>query len=182
MGILIVLALVALVVILWFVRTYNNFISLREKLKNSKSQIAVQMESRWDALTNLIAATEKYSSYEKNTFKEIVDQRTRLSANADIGQIERAESQYAKAFSSLIALAENYPDLKASEIYKSTMDSVNSYEDKVRFARMTFNDSATMYNRTRQQVPANIVASIMGLEEEKYFELSENKNEMPKWS
>lgn len=177
-----IIAIIILVLIgLWGVTTYNGFVSLIERLKNSKSQIAVQMESRWDALTNLISATEKYSDYEKETLEEIIKKRSQVTMNSSLEEIEKAEDQFASAFGKIVALAEAYPDLKASEIYKKAMDSVNKYEDNVRYARMTFNDMATKYNRARKQVPKNIIASMMGLEEEKYFALSENKNQMPSW-
>ncbi|MDO5027758.1 MAG: LemA family protein [Bacillota bacterium] len=183
MGLIIALVVIVAAVGVWFLTTYNMFIRLRERLRNSKSQIAVQMESRWNALTNLITATGKYSTYERDTLKEIVDQRTKLTGSSDMGQIEKSESQFARAFSSIIAVAEAYPDLKASEVYKSTMDSVNKYEDNVRYARMTFNDMATKYNQAQKQIPANFVAAMMGLEEERYFELSqEHKADMPQWS
>ncbi len=177
-----IIAIIILVLVgLWGVTTYNGFVSLIEKLKNSKAQIAVQMESRWDALTNLISATEKYSDYEKETLEEIIAKRNQVTMNSSLDEIQKAEDQYSQAFGKIVALAEAYPDLKASEVYKKTMDSVNKYEDNVRYARMTFNDMATKYNRARKQVPKNIIASIMGLEEEKYFALSENKNQMPSW-
>lgn len=180
-GTIIVIVVIVLIVI-WIIRTYNMFVTLGERLENSKAQIAVQMESRWDALSNLIKATEKYSSYEEETLQKIVDQRTRLTSDSNMGQIEKADGQFSEALSSLVALAESYPDLKASEVYKSTMESVNKYEDNVRYARMTFNDMATKYNRARKQIPTNIVASMMGLEEILYFELSDNKDQMPSWS
>lgn len=177
-----IIAIIILVLIgLWGITTYNGFVSLIERLKNSKSQIAVQMESRWDALTNLISATEKYSDYEKETLEEIVAKRSQVTTNSSLDEIERAENQFSQAFGKIVALAEAYPDLKASEVYKKTMDSVNKYEDNVRYARMTYNDMATKYNRARRQVPKNIIASIMGLEEENYFTLSENKDQMPSW-
>ena len=177
-----IIAIIILVLIgLWGVTTYNGFISLIERLKNSKAQIAVQMESRWDALTNLISATEKYSDYEKETLEEVIKNRKQVTMNSSLDEIEKAEDQFASAFGKIVALAEAYPDLKASELYKSAMDSVNKYEDNVRYARMTYNDMATKYNRSRRQVPKNIIASIMGLEEENYFVLSDNKDQMPSW-
>lgn len=177
-----IIAIIILVLVgLWGVTTYNGFVSLIERLKNSKSQIAVQMESRWDALTNLISATEKYSDYEKETLEEVIKNRKQVTINSSLDEIQKAEDQFTSAFGKIVALAEAYPDLKASEVYKKTMDSVNKYEDNVRYARMTYNDMATKYNRARRQVPKNIIASLMGLEEENYFVLSENKSQMPSW-
>jgi LemA protein len=79
-------------------------------------------------------------------------------------------------------VAENYPDLKASQVYQDTLKNVDKYEQQVRQSRMIYNDTVTKYNRSVQSVPTNIIAGIFNFEQEKYFESSSDKSEMPSWS
>lgn len=162
--------------------TYNKFIKSQELVKNARAQIAAQIESRWDALSNLISATSKYSAYEAEVITNTVKNRQQLNSASSTGSLEESESTYQSSLSRLIAVSENYPDLKASEVYKSTMASVNKYESNVRLSRMTFNDTVTKYNRLIKVFPANIVANIAGFSQEGYLETSEGKKEMPGWN
>lgn len=82
----------------------------------------------------------------------------------------------------LFAVAENYPDLKASHVYQDTLKSVDRYEDQLRQSRMIYNDTVTRYNRIIQSVPSNIIASLFNFTQENYFEHTETKTDMPKWS
>lgn len=179
--IFIILLIIIGVGVFWYITTRNSLISLEERLKNAKSQIAVQIESRWDALSNLIQATQKYSDYEKDTIKEVVAARTRVSPSSAISDIQKSDADYNRAMTSIMALSERYPELKASEVYKDTMASVNKFEDNVRYARMSFNDMATKYNRTIKAVPTNIIANQLGLMPSEYFQGTESKQEMPQW-
>ncbi|MDD7542648.1 MAG: LemA family protein, partial [Peptoniphilaceae bacterium] len=85
------------------------------------------------------------------------------------------------ALTQIYAVAENYPDLKASSVYQTTMDSINRYEDNVRHSRMLYNDTVTKLNRTLQQFPTNIVAGMFGFRTMEYFQNSTEKAEMPQW-
>lgn len=160
---------------------YNQLVAMREMVGNAKAQIATQIESRWDALSNLMGAVGKYSEHEKETFEKIVQGRQQVSPNSSVEDLEQADAEFTGSLGRLIAVAESYPDLKASTLYQETMQSVNQYEDNVRMSRMTFNDMVTKYNRTIQMVPKNIVANIGGFSKEDYFEGTKEKAEMPMW-
>lgn len=170
-----------MVLVSFAIGAYNKLIKLKEMTQNAKAQIATQIQSRWDALSNLISAISKYSEHEKDTLKEIVESRSRVSRESTAGELEQAEDNFQQSFSKLIAISESYPELKASSVYENTMRSVNGYEKNVRLSRMTYNDTVTKYNRLIKTIPTNIVANIAGLESEVYFEAESNKTEMPEW-
>ncbi|NLI61996.1 MAG: LemA family protein [Methanosarcinaceae archaeon] len=177
-----VIVIIAVILILWVIRTYNMLISYRELVRNAMAQIGAQIESRWDALSNLIEATKEYAEFESNTLVEVVKQRKQITQMSTVDDVEKDTASFSSAFSRLLAVAENYPDLKTSQVYINTMDSVNSYESNVRIARMSYNDTVTKLNREIQMFPTNIVAKIFGFNQEKYFESTDTKKEMPKWN
>lgn len=161
---------------------YNQFVALAERVKNARGQIATQIESRWDALTNLISATKEYSKHESETLEKVIAQRASINENSSIEDIEKTDAQLNNVLGRLMAISESYPDLKASEVYKQTMENVTKFEDNVRHSRMIYNDVVTRYNRQLKQFPSNIIGSMFGFKEEQYFERSEEKGAMPVWN
>lgn len=184
MGILILVGsiiLIGIIMIGFFIGTYNKLINSREMVKNSRGQIAAQVESRWDALTSLIQAAKQYASYESETLESVVRQRSSLGSNMSPEDLNKSEEMFKSSLSRLIAIAEAYPDLKANEAYKQAMSSVDKYEKNVRLSRMSYNDTVTKYNRLIITIPTNIIASLMRFESEPYFEGTKSKEEMPSW-
>lgn len=175
--------IIAIVVILaiFVISNYNSLVRLREMVQNSMSNIAAQVESRWDALSNLIDATKKYSEHEAKVLSDITASRTGIDRDASASDVERDDDAFSKALGRIVAVAEAYPDLKASEVYKTTMNSVNTYEENVRMSRMIYNDTVTKLNTKIQTFPSNIVASMFGFSKEDYFKNSEAKTDMPSW-
>lgn len=181
MSILITIGIVLLVIVTIYILMYNKLVQTKEKVANSKGQIAAQIESRWDALTNLIKATEKYEKHEAETLNNIVEKRASITGDSSIKDITQADNSFQSSLSRLIAISEAYPDLKASDVYKQTMNSVDKYENNVRLARMTYNDTVTMFNSMVKTIPTNIVAKSMGYNQEEYFEASNDKKQVPTW-
>lgn len=175
------LGFIIIILILYMISTYNRFITLGERVVNAKAQIAAQVESRWDAVTNLIQATKKYATYEAETLDKIVHQRTQISKASSVETMEKDEASLNNVLGRLLAIAESYPDLKASSVYETTMQSINKYEDNVRYARMIYNDVVTKFNRLVKMFPSNIVATLFKFSERAYFEATETKNVMPDW-
>lgn len=173
--------IIFIILIMYIITTYNQFISLGERVVNGKAQIAAQLESRWDAVTNLIAATKKYATYEAETLDHIVSQRVQISQSSSIEAIEQDDLNLNNVMGRLLAVAENYPELKASNVYETTMESINKYEDNVRHSRMIYNDVVTKFNRLVKMFPSNLVASLFRYTEKEYFEATETKHAMPNW-
>ena len=176
-----IISAVVVIFQLWAVSSYNEFITARERIKNAMGQIAAQVQSRWDALTNLMEATKQYQAHEADTLRDVTAQRTAVGAGSSVAEVEADDALYSKALGSIRAVAENYPDLKASTVYLQTMSSVDQYENKVRQSRMIFNDSVTRWNRMVQQFPGNLLAGIFGFTTQDYFENEPAKAEMPQW-
>lgn len=179
---LIVLGIIVLLIVAWVISTYNSLISLRERVSNATAQIATQIESRWDAVKSLIDATKEYSKYEGETLEKITESRSSIGRNSSVSEMEKDQEQFNNVLGRLIAVSESYPDLKASNVYQSTMDSINQYENNVRNSRMIYNDVVTRLNRKIQVFPSNIVASMFNFRLGEYFEATETKGDMPSWN
>ncbi len=177
----IILIVIIVVLGFWVMSTYNSLITLRERVDNAKAQIATQIESRWDAIKSLIEATKQYSKHEADVLENVTAQRASLGKNSTVDQIENSEREFNSVLGRLIAVSENYPDLKASGVYQTTMGSINKFEDNVRNARMIYNDIVTRFNRAIKVFPASLIAGIFKFEERDYFEGTETKQEMPSW-
>lgn len=172
----------AVLLVLWGIGAYNRLVREREFVRNSMAQIAAQVESRWDAIKNMIEGTKQYSDYESKTLESITESRASLGRDASVADIEKDDALFAKAMNQLYAVAENYPDLKAAGVYQDTLAQVDKYEQQVRQSRMVYNDTVTKYNRTIQTVPTNIIAGIFQFVQEAYFESSAEKADMPSWN
>ncbi|NMA64979.1 MAG: LemA family protein [Clostridiaceae bacterium] len=177
-----IIVLIILVLIgFWGISIYNQLISSREFVRNSMGNIAAQVESRWDAVSSLIAATKKYSSHEAETLTNITAMRSKVDRSSEPSAVEKDDSLFEQAMNQLNLVVENYPELKADGVYIQAMEGINKYENKVRQARMVYNDTVTKLNRQVQQFPSSIVAGIFKFNQESYFQSSSDKSNMPKW-
>lgn len=175
----IIIVAVAALLVLWFVSAQRRLVSKEELCKNAMSQIGVQQSSRWDALTALAELTKSYNEHEYNTIKDVISQRADITSASSAKEVNAQEDMIGSALSRIIAIAEQYPELKANENYAKTMDSVNLYENQVRTSRMVYNDTVTAYNRIVRQFPDSIAASILGFKEKEYLQEIKAKSEMP---
>lgn len=181
MGIVAVIIVIILIIAFWVIKTYNQFVTFGERVTNGKAQIGAQIESRWDAVKSLIDATKRYSKHEAETLEKVVGQRVGVSQDSSIEQMEEVDNQLNNVVGRLIAISESYPDLKASEVYKETMESIDKYENNVRQARMIYNDTVTRFNRLVRMFPSNFVAMIFKFTTKEYFQATESKQDMPSW-
>lgn len=170
---LIILAIVAILVF-WAIGIYNRLVGLRNQVKNAWSQIDVQLQRRYDLIPNLVETVKSYMSYEKGTLEAVIQARNQAASARE--QLEKAggptegsikgllgaESALKGAMGNFFALAENYPQLKASENMKMLQEELSSTENKVAFARQAYNDQAMSYNTAQQQFPAVLVAATLG--------------------
>lgn len=181
MGIIIGLVILVVGIGFWVMSTYNRLVTVNERVDNAKAQIATQIESRWDAIKSLIEATKQYSKHEAEVLEGVTEKRASIGKNSSIEQMESAEREFNGVLGRLIAVSEAYPDLKASNVYQSTMASINKFEDNVRNARMIYNDVVTRFNRAIKVFPSNILAGMFNFKERDYFEGTESKQDMPGW-
>ena len=175
---IIIIAVIA-VIALWLVGAQRKLVSADELCKNAMSQIGVQQNSRWDALTALADLIKSYNEHEYKTIMDVIAQRTAVGRNSSAAEAAEQEAKISEALKQINVVVEQYPELKANDMYMKTMDSVNTYENQVRMSRMTYNDTVTKLNRMVRQFPDNIAASIFGFKEKDYLAEPQGKTEMP---
>ena len=180
-AILIILAVVLLAG-LWLVSAQRKLVSSDELCKNSLSQIGVQLNSRWDALSALVDLTKGYNEHEYNTLRDIIAQRTAVGRNSTAAEVNAQEEKISSVLRQINVVAEQYPALKASEMYSKTMEGVNQYENQLRLSRMTYNDVVTKYNRLVRMFPDSIAAALFGFRAKDYLQEPSGKTEMPSMS
>jgi LemA protein len=169
MGWIVVLVIIA-VVVFWAVGAYNRLVGLRNRFRNAFAQIDVQLKRRYDLIPNLVETAKAYMKHERETLESVIKARnTAVSANAaasaDPGSasaiqgLVAAEGALSGALSRLFALAEAYPDLKANQNMMQLTEELTGTENKISFARQSFNDAVMTYNTASQQFPTNVIAS-----------------------
>ncbi len=179
---LIIIIGVIILLVLWFIATYNKLIGLRNKKDDQWSQIEVQLKRRADLIPNVVETVKGYAKHEKGTFEEVIKARnTYLEAKTPEAEI-KASTGVSNALSKLFALAENYPELKANQNFLSLQNDLKDTEDKISYARQFYNDSVLTYNNKVEMVPSNIVASLTGFKKGTFFEVEEKDKEAPKVS
>ena len=176
---IVILALVALLV-LWGISVQNKLVQSDELCNNALKQINVQQVSRYDALQALVKLTREYASYESETLQKIIAQRKiTASPNPTVEEINANEEALKAVSAKLIAIAEQYPDLKANQNYQQAMADIKQYEENVRLARMTFNDTVTKFNNQVRMFPGSVVAGILGFAKRDYLAEDTSKKDYP---
>ena len=193
-GIVLVLLVMVGLALLFGVGVFNSLVTLRNRYKNAFSQIDVQLKRRYDLIPNLIEVAKGYMAHERTTLEAVVQARNqavtaqqRASANpgdpAAMTGLSAAEGQVSGALGRLFALAESYPDLKANQNMLALQEELTSTENKVAFARQSFNDAVMNYNTQREVFPASVIATLAGFAPAQLFEIeSPKEREAPKVS
>lgn len=163
MKLYIILGILA-VIIIWFICTLNKFIYLRRRIDRSKSLIDVYLKNRFDLIPNLVECCKGYSNYEKNTLTEIDKLRSSYEKNNDEESGEKLNNHYKK----LVALIENYPELKAGENFLNLQKNLEKVESEIAASRRIYINDITRYNTLTKSIPANIIAKIFNYEELSY--------------
>lgn len=172
-----ILLIVIVILVLWFISTYNGLIKLRNKVKNQWSQIDVQLKRRFDLIPNLVETVKGYTKHETETLEKVIKARnTYLSATTPEEQM-KASGELSGVISKLFALSEAYPDLKANTNFMDMQNSLKDTEDKISYARQFYNDSVMKYNTKIETVPTNIVAGMFNFKEEAFFEAASEEKE-----
>jgi LemA protein len=169
------LALLALALIL----LYNRLVRLRNRVDNAWSQVDVQLRRRYDLIPNLVETVRGYASHERATFEEVTAARTRAQAAQSVEEQAGAENVLTAALGRLFAVAEAYPELRASENFQRLQDDLTETERTIAVARQVYNDTVLTYNNAIQTIPANIVAGAFGFHVKPFFEVEEPVREAP---
>jgi LemA protein len=178
----IVLAIIV-VVVLFVIAIYNALVRLRNQVDNAWSQIDVQLKRRHDLIPNLVETAKGYMKHERETFEAITQARAAAMGAKNVTEASKAEGQLADALSKFMLVVENYPDLKANQNFLSLQEELTSTENKIAFARQSYNDQVLFFNNKIQMFPSNIVAGGFGFTKRDFFEVeSAAEREVPKVS
>ena len=170
---LIILIIIA-ILISSILSLYNNLVKARNKVKQAESNIDVCLNQRFDIIPNLVECVKGYSNHEESILTEVANLRT--AYNRQPSNIKNAENLNNK-MNQLIAVAENYPELKANEQYISLQRSLTQLENQLQAARRIYNNEVTNYNNKIEVVPSNIVANLFGFEHAQLFDIDEQMKE-----
>jgi len=183
---LIILAILALAV-LWGVKSYNGLVGKDEAVKTAWSQVENTYQRRADLIPNLVATVKGYAEHESETLQAVVEARSKATqttvndlSEESIANYQKAQSELSGALSRLIAVVENYPDLKANENFLDLQAQLEGTENRILAARNDFNAVAKDYNTSVRRFPANIVASLFKFNTKGYFEADESAKTAPK--
>ena len=177
------------VLALWVVNVYNTLVEQEETVESAWSQVENQYQRRADLVPNLVATVKGYASHEQETLEGVMEARAKATqitidpSNATPEQLaayQKAQGELGQALGRLMAVAENYPELKANENFLSLQSQLEGTENRCTIARQQFNEQARQYNTIVRRFPGNIVAMIFGFEKKPYFEADEDAKHAPK--
>lgn len=175
-----IVIIVALIIIIGtFIHMYNNLVGLRNLVKNSYSQIDVQLKRRNDLIPNLVETVKGYAAHEKGVLEEVTKARTSVMNASTVEETSAADNQLSGALKSLFAVAENYPDLKANSNFQQLQYELTDTEDKIAYSRQFYNDAVMKYNNACQQFPSSMMAKLFNFKEEEFFQAPESETAVP---
>ena len=170
MGIIIVIGIIVLLIII-VIALYNGLVNARQKVENAWSQIDVQLQRRFDLIPNLIETVKGYMEHEKTVLAKVTELRNAWADASTVGEKANLDNQLSETLKSIMAVSENYPDLKASQNFSELQEELRNTENKISFSRQFYNDSVTIYNTKLEVVPTNIIASMFKFEPKELFEV-----------
>jgi LemA protein len=178
----IVLGIIAHVIvglIIWFVGIYNRFYSLKNSSEATLGQIRVAMKKRLDMIDQLLGAVKSYAKFEKETFERVTAMRASV-ATASPGDLNKVEAESRSIFGRLLAVAENYPDLKTSTTVTSLMDAIKGIEEEIARQRYTYNNISQEFNTMMDTIPSSFIGRMIGLIKLEYLQFEEAIKTPPK--
>jgi LemA protein len=152
---------------------YNRLVRLRNRSENAWAQVDVQLRRRYDLIPNLVEAVKGYAAHERGTFEEVTKARTAAQQAQGVQEQAQAENLLTQAIGRLFAVAEAYPELRATENFQQLQAQLAETEQKIAIARQVYNDAVLTYDNALETVPTNIVAGIFNFAPREYFEVEE---------
>jgi LemA protein len=180
MTVLIVVIVVVILILGYIVALFNGLVRLKNRTDEAWSDIDVQLKRRYDLIPNLVNTVKGYAAHEKEVFEKVTEARANAISAKDVKEQEHAENMLTGALKSLFAVAENYPDLKASQNFLELQQELTDTEDKIEAARRFYNANVRDLNIKIESFPSNIVASIFGYKHRNLFEIEESQAEAVK--
>ncbi len=180
---LIIIAIVLALLVIFVIGIYNSLVGLRNQVGNAWSQIDVQLKRRHDLIPNLVETAKGYMQHERGTFEAITKARSQAMGARTVAESSKAEGALGEALSKFMLVVENYPELKANQNFLSLQEELSSTENKIAFARQSYNDQVLFFNNKIQMFPSNIVAGMFSFAKRDFFEIeAAAEREVPKVS
>ena len=164
---------VGALIVLWAIYAYNRFVRLRQRVDNAWSQIDVQLRRRYDLIPNLVESVKGYAAHEREVFEDVTKARAAAEQAGTVQDQAHAENQLTAGLRKLIAVAENYPELKANENFLALQEELTSTEGKIAYARQFYNDQVMELNTRIQSFPSNVIAKAGSFQPRQFFEIDE---------
>lgn len=159
------------VAVLAFILIWNTLVSLRARIDNAWAQIDVQLKRRADLIPNLVETVKGYMKHEKTVLENVTKARTSLMSASGPKETAKAEASLAGALKTLFAVAESYPNLRATENFQMLQEELSGTESKIAYARQLYNDTVLDFNTKIQTIPYNILAGMFGFTAREYFKV-----------
>ena len=171
-GLLTILGAIVVVIIAAVILVFNGLVGKRNRVQDAWAQIDVQLKRRYDLIPNLIETVRGYMKYEQSVLTKVTQLRSSIISGS-VQDKAQANNQLSQALKSLFAVAENYPDLKASQTYQNLQEELENTENKISFVRTSYNDYVLDYNNAIQQFPGNVFAGPLGFKRVDFFQAPE---------
>lgn len=177
-----ILIIIIVLVVLFVWSTYNSLATGKVRIKEALSGIDVQLKRRIDLVPNLIATVKGYAKHEKELLENVTKARASLMNAKGTAEKAKSDNMLSEALKNLIAISENYPNLKASENFMQLQEELSDIEAKIAYARQFFNTNVSSYNSTLVNFPGSVIGNIFGFEQEEFFAAKESEKEPVKVS
>jgi len=171
----IIIGAIVLILIIVFIAVYNGLVGARNQTKNAWAQIDVQLKRRYDLIPNLVETVKGYMQHERQTLEAVTNARNMaqsMASGASVADRAKAEGALSGVLARLMAVVENYPELKANQNFLALQEELTSTENKISFSRQYYNDSVLNYNNKTQMFPSNIIAGMTGFKAGEFFEVT----------
>lgn len=168
LGIVVIIAIILIVI-------YNSLVTLRQRVNNAWAQIEVQLQRRFDLIPNLVETVKGYMTHEQDTLTKVTNLRTSWSNATTVEEKANLGNELSNTLKTIMAVAENYPNLKADQSFNQLQNEISETEDKVAYSRQFYNDTVTMYNTKLETFPSNLVAGMFGFKPSTLFNVDNDE-------
>ena len=163
--------IIVVILVIAVIAIYNGLVSAKLKVDNAWSQIDVQLQRRFDLIPNLIETVKGYMTHESETFEKIANLRTSWANSTGVAEKAKLDNELSETLKTIMAVSENYPDLKANTNFSELSEELRNTENKISYSRQFYNDSVTMYNTKLELFPSNIIANMFNFKSRELFEV-----------
>lgn len=170
-----IILVIVVVLIIALIGMYNGLVQAKVKVENAWSQIDVQLQRRFDLIPNFVETVKGYMNHERETFEKIAALRTSWANTQSVSEKADLDNQLSTALKTIMAVSENYPELKANQNFSDLSEELRNTENKISFSRQFYNDTVTMYNTKLQVFPSNIIAGMFNFKERELFKAESNE-------